>query len=374
VKFGRDRRPELEAQGKEFLENARRDFRTTFQVESYLDHQARKFVQRFDANSYLHITRAMDEFDIAERRGTLRESFSRIRCNVMFASLSGDWLFNPEQSENMARTLLELHRPVTYFNLEAPAGHDAFLTHIDQLRPVVAAFLANGRPREMPPDELEPAKEQAYAAISGMVAEGSRILDIGCARGRLMRILRERRGARCVGIDIDFGPVLEALGRGCCVILDDMRSGSGSTDTENFFMVPDDSFDTVILSESIQVMKRPLKVLQEALRIARNVIVTFPNFGYVTTRSQLFFNGHMPVDEHLPLQWYNTPNIHLFTLRDFQNLCRDNGLALREVVPLSVSRLGRALTRVLGPNVGAEHLVVKVTRAEAAPAASATKP
>ena len=364
VKFGRDRRPELEARGREFLENARRDFRTTFQIESYLDHQAQKFVQRFDANSYLHITRAMDEFDLVERHSSLKQAFSRVKCNVMLASLSGDWLFNPEQSELMARTLLELGHPVTYFNLEAPAGHDAFLTHIDQLWPVVKSFLANGRPREIPPDELEPAKEKAYAAVTSMVPEGARILDIGCARGRLMRLLRERRGAKCVGIDIDYPSVLEALGRGCAVILDDMRSGSGSTDSENFFMVPDGSFDTVILSETIQVMKRPLKVLQEALRIAKSVIVTFPNFGYVTTRSQLFFNGHMPVDEHLPLQWYNTPNIHLFTLRDFRNLCRDNGMAIREVVPLSVSTFGSFLTRILGPNVGAEHLVVKVERGD----------
>ena len=363
VKFGRDKRPELEARGKEFLENARRDFRTTFQIESYLDHQAAKFVQRFDANSYLHITRAMDEFDLVERHSSLRQAFSRIKCKVLIASLSGDWLFNPEQSELMAKTLLNLGKSVSYFNLEAPAGHDAFLTHIDQLLPVVRSFLANGRPREIPPDELEPAKEKAYAAVTGMVEPGSRILDIGCARGRLMRILREKRNARCVGIDIDFSPVLEALGRGNDVILDDMRSGSGSSDAENFFMVPDDSFDTVILSETIQVMKRPLKVLKEALRIAKSVIVTFPNFGYVTTRSQLFFFGHMPVDEHLPLEWYNTPNIHLFTLRDFLNLCRDNGIIVREVVPLSESRLGRFLMRTAGPNIGAEHVAVKIERA-----------
>jgi len=362
VKFGREKRPELEARGQEFLQNARRDFRTTFQIESYLDHQAQKFVRRFDANSYLHITRAMDEFDLVERHSSLRQAFSRIKCKVLLASLSGDWLFNPEQSETMARTLLELGKSVSYFNLEAPAGHDAFLTHIDQLWPLVGAFLANGRPREIAPDVLEPAKEKAYAAIAGMVAENARVLDIGCARGRLLRILREGRHVRGVGIDIDFGPVLEALGRGNDVILDDMRTGSGSTDSENFYLVPDDSFDTVILSETIQVMKRPLKVLQEGLRIARNVIVTFPNFGYVTTRSQLFFKGHMPVDEHLPLEWYNTPNIHLFTLRDFENLCRENGMEIRAVVPLSESRAGRILTRLLGPNVGAEHLVVEVAR------------
>lgn len=362
VKFGRDKRPELEERGAEFIEKARRNFRTTFQIESYLDHQAKKFVQRFDANSYLHITRAMDEFDLAERHGSLHNAFAKIKCNLLLASLSGDWLFTPEQSELMARTMLELGKPVSYFNLEAPAGHDAFLTHIDQLWPVVRTFLANGKPRDIPPDILEPAKEKAYAAIVNMVSEGERILDIGCARGRLMRILRERRKARCIGIDIDYTLVHEALGRNCCVILDDMRSGSGSSDSENFFMVPDKSFDTVVLSESIQVMKRPLKVLQEALRIAKSVIVTFPNFGYATTRAQLFFSGHMPVDSHLPLEWYNTPNIHLFTLRDFRNLCDANDLIICEMASITESRLGRILSNIFGPNVGAEHLVVKVVR------------
>lgn len=362
VKFGRDRRPELESRGKEFLEGARRDFRTTFQIESYLDHQAQKFVRRFDANSYLHITKAMDEFDLVERHSSLKQAFSHVTCNVLIASLSGDWLFHPEQSELMTKTMLELGKPVTYFNLEAPAGHDAFLTHIDQLLPVVRTFLDNGRRTDLPPDELEPAKEKAYSAIAGMVGRGASILDIGCARGRLMRILRDRREARCVGIDIDYNSVVEALGRGNAVILDDMSAGTGSDSYESFYLVPDNSFDTVILSETIQVMRRPLKVLQEGLRIAENVIVTFPNFGFVTTRSQLFFNGHMPVDEHLPLEWYDTPNIHLFTLRDFKNLCRGNDIEIKEIVPVSESRLGRILSRVAGPNLGAEHLVVKVVR------------
>lgn len=366
VKFGRDRRPELESRGKEFLESARRDFRTTFQIESYLDHQAQKFVRRFDANSYLHITRAMDEFDLVERHSSLRQAFSRIRCNVLLASLSGDWLFHPEQSEQMARTLLELGKPVTYFNLEAPAGHDAFLTHIGELWPVVGRFLANGRPRQIPPEDLEPAKERAYAAIAGMVEPGSRILDIGCARGRLMRLLRERKGARCVGIDIDYPSVVEALGRGNAVILDDLSAGNGPNASESFYLIPDNSFDAVVLSETMQVMRRPLKVLQEGLRIARSVIVSFPNFGYATSRSQLFFGGHMPVDEHLPLEWYDTPNIHLFTLRDFRNLCRDNGIAIRKVVPISESKLGRILVRIAGPNFGAEHLVIRVERIEGA--------
>jgi homoserine O-acetyltransferase len=110
-------------------------------------------------------------------------------------------------------------------------------------------------------------------------------------------------------------------------------------------------------------MKRPLQVLKESLRIAKSAIVTFPNFGYLTTRSQLFFLGHMPVDEHLPLEWYNTPNIHLFTLRDFIRLCTENGIRITEVRHHAESAIGRALIHLGNPNLGAERLIVKVERA-----------
>lgn len=363
-KFSRERRPEWLAAGDEFLERARRDFRTTFQIESYLDHQAQTFVRRFDANSYLHITRAMDEFDLEERHSSLKQAFSSIKANVLIASLSGDWLFTPEQSETMAKTLLELGKPVSFFNLEAPAGHDAFLTHIDQLHPVINTFLANGRPRELPADEFDPTREKTYAAIANMVEPKSRVLDIGCARGRLLRLLREEKQVDGVGIDIDYAPLLEALGRGNNVILDDMRSGSGTTNSEDFYLVPDNSFDTVILSETLQVMRNPLRVLQEGLRIAKGLVVTFPNFGYITTRSQLFFKGMMPVDDHLPLEWYNTPNIHLFTLRDFIKLCKDNGMVVKSVVPAATSLIGRLLIGIGKINLGAEHLVIKIERQE----------
>lgn len=362
-KFGRERRPEWLSAGDEFLSKTKREFRTTFQIESYLDHQAATFVRRFDANSYLHITRAMDEFDIAERHGSLAHAFSAVTANVLVASLSGDWLFTPEQSENMVRTLVGLGKKVSYFNLEAPAGHDAFLTHIDQLLPVVRSFLANGLPHESSPDELEPAKEKSYKAIAELVERGSRVLDIGCARGRLLKLLRAEKDVDGVGIDIDFAPVLEALGRGNRVILDDMRSGIGNENAENFYLVPDNSFDTVILSETLQVMRRPLRVLRESLRIAKSAIVTFPNFGYLTTRSQLFFLGHMPVDEHLPLEWYDTPNIHLFTLKDFVRLCADNGMRITAVRHHAESFIGRLLIGLGHPNLGAERLIVRIERA-----------
>lgn len=364
-KFGRERRPEWLAAGEEFHERARREFRTTFQVESYLDHQAETFVRRFDANSYLHITKAMDEFDLAERHGSLLKAFERIRAHLLIASLSGDWLFTPEQSGNMVRTLIEAGKRVSFFNLEAPAGHDAFLTHIDQLLPAIGAFLpidsAEG-PVPTTPDELEPAKAKSYAAIDSMVQKESRVLDIGCARGRLLRLLRRDKNVSCIGVDIDFNCALETLRRGCDVILDDMRAGSGTDDKENFFLIPDNSFDTVVLSETMQVMKRPVDVLVEALRIARNAIVTFPNFGYLPFRLQLCFTGRMPKDRHMPHEWYDTPNIHNCTLRDFTALCDEYNFKISEVHKHAESRIGKMLIKLGMDNSGAERIIVKIER------------
>ena len=363
-KFGRERRPEWLNAGEAFLNRSKREFRTTFQIESYLDHQASTFVQRFDANSYLHITRAMDEFDLAERHGSLKNAFSKIKAEVLIVSLSGDWLFTPEQSEHMVRTFLDLGKRITFFNLSAPAGHDAFLTHIEELLPVVRAFLPrphDSRTRDVELD-IEPVKAEAYNIISGMVENESHVLDIGCARGRLLKLLAQTKGVKGLGVDIDFPSVLEAEGRGLNVIMGDMRVTENGEDREDFFLIPDNSFDTVILSETLQEMRRPVGVLDECLRIAKTAIVTFPNFGYFVPRLQLLFGGRMPKDKHLPHEWYDTPNIHLCTLADFKVLCKERGYVIREIRYHSEGFWGKLLIALGGKNVGAERLIIKIER------------
>jgi len=116
-------------------------FRTDFQVESYLKHQGEKFVKRFDANSFLHITRAMDECDLVERFGDLEKAFESIRAKLLVVALSADWLFPPEQSMEVAGTLVRARKQVSYCHLYAPHGHDAFLVDIQHLAEVVRAFL-----------------------------------------------------------------------------------------------------------------------------------------------------------------------------------------------------------------------------------------
>lgn len=354
-KFGRDRRPEWVNAGPDFQAEAQRLFRTTFEVESYLDHQGAKFVERFDANSYLQITRAMDEYDLIERCGSLAEAFAPTRSRFLIVALSGDWLFTPEQSEAMVEALVKLGKPVSYCHLDAPAGHDAFLTHIEQLAPVIRAFLPWVGERPPRQERLAPRRATEYERVLELVAPARHVLDLGCGDGSLLRLLAARQGgANGTGVEIVFERMLEVLDGGNDVLLADIDAGLA--------MVPDDSFDMVILSETLQAMRQPLFVLREILRVAPTAIITFPNFGFLPTRARLLLQGRMPKSRHLPYEWYDTPNIHLFTLKDFLELCRAERIAVTRLCGLTSGALGRALMACGHPNAGADSVIVRISR------------
>lgn len=358
-KFGRERRPEWVHADADAHEKARREFRTTFQVESYLAHQGDKFVNRFDANSYLHATRALDEFDLAERFGSLEKAFESVRAKFLIVALSGDWLFHPEQSEDIVRALIACRKEVSYCHLHTRAGHDAFITHLSELKVVIRSYLPWVGPRTalVPPDPpLGKHKTLERAAVLDMVPPTSRVLDLGCGDGSLLRQLAAERKVVGTGVEIDLDKVVRAIDLGTNVLRQDVDDGLAT--------VPDDSFDFVVLSETLQAMKRPLHVLRQILRVARTAVIAFPNFGYLPVRSYLFFRGRMPMSKHLPFAWYDTPNIHLFTLHDFLDLCKKEGIRVLERRYVTTSLLGRFLLALNAPNYGAEHVIVKIGRSD----------
>ena len=148
-----------------------------------------------------------------------------------------------------------------------------------------------------------------------MVEPGSRVLDVGCGDGALLALLRDRRGVDGRGIELSREGVSDCLAKGLPVI-----QGDADTDLADY---PDDAFDYVILSQTIQATRQPRVVLEHLLRIGRRAIVSFPNFGHWRVRFELALRGRMPVTENLPYSWYDTPNIHFCTIRDFVELCRD---------------------------------------------------
>jgi methionine biosynthesis protein MetW len=162
--------------------------------------------------------------------------------------------------------------------------------------------------------------------IERWIAPGSRVLDLGCGDGVFLEFLRDQRNVRGTGLEIDQKYITAAIARGINVVEQNMDEG-----LSNF---PDQSFDTVVLALALQAVNYPERVLEEMLRIGREGIVTFPNFGHWRSRLMLGFKGRMPVSSFMPYAWYNTPNIHFCTVKDFEDLCRAKSIHIlaREVV------------------------------------------
>lgn len=189
--------------------------------------------------------------------------------------------------------------------------------------------------------------------IQRWIAPGSRVLDLGCGDGVFLEFLRDQRQVRGTGLEIDQKYITAAIARGLDVIEQDMDEGLG-----NF---PDQSFDTVVLALALQAVNYPDRVLEEMLRIGREGIVTFPNFGHWRCRLMLGIQGRMPVSSFMPYTWYNTPNIHFCTVKDFEDLCRNKGIRIlaRDVVG---NTKRRPLLSDRWPNVFATTAIYHITR------------
>jgi methionine biosynthesis protein MetW len=178
-----------------------------------------------------------------------------------------------------------------------------------------------------------------FSTIAGWIAPKARVLDLGCGDGSLFAYLRESRGVAGYGIEIDDAGVLASIGNGVSVIQSDLESGLAGFD--------DQSFDSVILSQTLQAMRHTEQIVLEMLRVGREAIVTFPNFGYWAHRWQVV-RGRMPVSSDLPYQWYDTPNIHLCTVADFDAFCRERSFRVLERVVLHETRRVRTLPNLFG--------------------------
>src|SRR5204862_7807203 len=164
-------------------------------------------------------------------------------------------------------------------------------------------------------------------AVADMVEHGAKLLDVGCGDGELLRLLAETRNVDGRGIELSREGVNECVAKGLAVV-----QGDADTDLSDY---PDDAFDYVILSQTLQATRQPRVVLEHMLRIGRHAVVSFPNFGHWQVRLQLLFAGHMPRTDILPFSWYDTPNIHHCTIKDFRQLCDVAGAKMEKAVALN---------------------------------------
>lgn len=194
---------------------------------------------------------------------------------------------------------------------------------------------------------------QDLTRILRWIRPRARVLDLGCGNGEFLALLRERRDVRGIGIEIDAVAITEAIGRGLNIVGQDLDAGLA-----NF---PSRSFDVVVMAHALQAVRFPDQVLEEMLRIGREGVVTFPNFGHWRCRLHLSMRGRMPVSRFMPYNWYDTPNIHFCTVRDFEILCRRLGIRIlgRDMIGAEqgVSRLARRW-----PNLFATTAIYHISR------------
>ena len=311
-------------------------FERKFSVGSYLAHQGERFVERFDANSYMSLSMAMDLFDLGATREQLQTAFAGADCRWLVMSFSSDWLFPSFQSRAVVEALLPMGREVTYCDVETQCGHDAFLLEEDApiygelVRGFLAPRVAGGpglpgagldrssRAIEQPTAMLRPHRID-YDHILRLVEPGSSVLDLGCGEGNLLVRLREAGHGPLMGVEVSEQAIVDSAGVGLSVVHADIDQGLGP--------FADDQFDVVVLSHTLQAVGDVQRVLREMVRVGRRGIVSFPNVAYEVHRRRLSEEGRAPEPtDHDPHPWWASPALRLFSIVDFEELCAEMGL------------------------------------------------
>ncbi len=315
------------------------EFEKTFSVSSYLGYQGTKFVERFDANSYMALSLAMDLFDLGATPEQLASTLKPATCRWLVLSFSTDWLFPPDQSRALVNALVANNAAVSYCNIHSTCGHDAFLlpddlaaygemirAFLDKLAPApeVAAPVQDEPPG---PTSIFHQRRLDYDRIVELIPPGASVLDLGCGSGRLLARLKKKNHRRLVGVELDEQKILAGLRRGLDVVQADLNEGLRAFD--------DQQFDCVVLSQTLQAVHDVEGVIADMLRVGRTCIVSFPNLAFHKLRRILAEEGRAPrAYGWLRDRWFNTADIRFLSIADFEEFCREKNIRIQRRIAL----------------------------------------
>ena len=325
-------------------------------LETYLEHQGSKFVDRFDANSYLHIAHATDTFDLATEYGSLENAFKNVKATFLNVNLSSDWLFPPNESRKITEALLNAGKVVTSLELDTNFGHDGFLIECGALGMAISRFLGGHIGEIQATGTPAFHSEKDISIIDALIPAKASILDLGAGDGLLIDTLWKKKKVTGVGVEKNFANILRCIERDVPVIEKKLNLKA----LESF---ADNSFDYAVFNMTLPEVRNQRLILREIMRIAKHAIITFPNFGSWEMRWALCYHGRMPKSPEFPYEWYETPNIHCFTYRDFVRLAEAEKLEIEKIVTVNEHSLSKWLTGMGLVNLGAERVVAMVKKA-----------
>ena len=344
------------------------EFEKKFSVGSYLGYLGTKFVERFDANSYVALTTAMDLFDLGGTPAELAAAFRPAKCRWLVVSYSSDWLFPSDQSRDIVNALIANDAPVTYCNVQSDCGHDAFLLPADlaSYGELIRAFLGNlVGDVAVTTDESEDEDYHGhgptsifhrqrldYDRILELIPPSASVLDLGCGGGGLLARVNKKDHHRLIGVELDEQKILACVRRGLDVVQADLNKG--------LHAFADKQFDCVVLSQTLQAVHDVEGVINDLLRVGRTGIVSFPNFAYRKLRRMLADEGRSPKAAGiLSYEWYNTPNRRFFTIADFEEFCSQKNIHVHRRITLDTE----SGTEVFdNPNLNADLAIFVISR------------
>ena len=294
-------------------------------VNSYLGYQAQKFIDRFDANTYLKLTRALDRFDLVGKRG-LDDSLKGVLSKVLVIAFSSDWLYTPAQNQLVTESLHRLGKEASYLEIDHTHGHDSFLIGSEDFLRAVRVFFSGmdkkeereqnlGRFRQVS-SRYDVKKEADFKVIDEWVSKGQRVLDLGCGRGILLEYLRDSKQVQGLGVDFDRSKAISCIARGVSVYQQDIRHALAN--------LPDDSFDWVIFSRMVEELPEPGAVILEALRVGKRVAVSFVNHAYWRNRLNFLRRGKRVQNEVYPHRWEQSGLRNHFSIEEFEQFCAES--------------------------------------------------